>query len=202
MTTPYHHIDLRSRLIEVSLALLASAGMDSLSVREVARRAGVSHNAAYRHFANRQHLLATLTAFSLTQLSAYIRQYTGPFSGAPRTKLFAGARVFVQYILDHPNHLQLYTIVFSPDNHQPVRTAASSLLDLFSETIIDGQKRGVFVPSDPQQISLTLCSLLLGLSIMLFSLPPDTPLLAQNSIDELVSHTVDLLFTGIEQQPT
>ena len=55
---PYHHGELRSALVLAATELLAEAGLASISLREVARRAGVSHNAPYRHFADRDSLLA------------------------------------------------------------------------------------------------------------------------------------------------
>ena len=56
----YHHGDLRKALLDAASALLAEVGVAAISLREVARRAGVSHNAPYRHFADRDALLAAL----------------------------------------------------------------------------------------------------------------------------------------------
>ena len=58
--TAYHHGDLRSALLRASLALIDEAGIGALSLREVARKAGVSHNAPYHHFKDRGSLLAAL----------------------------------------------------------------------------------------------------------------------------------------------
>ena len=55
---PYHHGSLRSALIEASIALAREGGPDRVILREAARAAGVSHSAAYRHFADRDALLA------------------------------------------------------------------------------------------------------------------------------------------------
>ena len=56
----YHHGDLRRSLINAALALVAEAQDWTFSLREVARRAGVSHNAPYNHFADKQELLAAV----------------------------------------------------------------------------------------------------------------------------------------------
>ncbi|WP_439815980.1 TetR/AcrR family transcriptional regulator [Zavarzinia sp. CC-PAN008] len=59
---PYHHGALREALIEAAEALLEEGGPKAVSLREVARRVGVSHNAPYRHFADRETLLAEVAA--------------------------------------------------------------------------------------------------------------------------------------------
>ena len=58
----YHHGDLRTAVLAAAGELIENEGLDSLSVREAARRAGVSHNAPYRHFPDRDALLAALAA--------------------------------------------------------------------------------------------------------------------------------------------
>jgi AcrR family transcriptional regulator len=60
--TTYHHGDLRAALLRAAGELLEKHGIESLSLREAARRAGVSHNAPYRHFPDRESLLAALAA--------------------------------------------------------------------------------------------------------------------------------------------
>jgi AcrR family transcriptional regulator len=60
--TTYHHGDLRSALLRAAGELLEKHGVEALSLREAARRAGVSHSAPYRHFADRSSLLAALAA--------------------------------------------------------------------------------------------------------------------------------------------
>src|SRR5258708_15858992 len=56
----YHHGDLRNALIQAGLELLSEGGAQELDLRKVARRAGVSHAAPYRHFADKQALIAAI----------------------------------------------------------------------------------------------------------------------------------------------
>ena len=65
---PYHHGNLRPVLVDTAVELARTTGPDGVALREVARRAGVSHNAAYRHFEDRAALLAVVTARAMSEL--------------------------------------------------------------------------------------------------------------------------------------
>jgi AcrR family transcriptional regulator len=68
----YHHGDLREALVEAGLELLVEQGAEKLSLREVARIVGVSHNAPYKHFPTREALLAAMAVRGFEQLAARI----------------------------------------------------------------------------------------------------------------------------------
>jgi len=68
-TSPYHHGDLRNALLRSARALLERSGEADLSLRSVARDAGVSSAAPYRHFADKDELLAALAAMGYRELT-------------------------------------------------------------------------------------------------------------------------------------
>ncbi len=72
-TQPYHHGNLRPVLVDTAVELARSTGPDGVVLREVARRAGVSHNAAYRHFEDRAALLAEVADRAMVQLEEAMR---------------------------------------------------------------------------------------------------------------------------------
>src|ERR1044071_5191698 len=72
-TQPYHHGNLRPVLVDTAVELARSTGPDGVVLREVARRAGVSHNAAYRHFEDRAALLAEVAERAMAQLEDAMR---------------------------------------------------------------------------------------------------------------------------------
>ena len=65
----YHHKDLRGQLIQAAIALLPAKGANGLSLREVAKAAGVSHTAPYRHFKDKAALLAAIAQTGFERLS-------------------------------------------------------------------------------------------------------------------------------------
>ena len=93
----YHHGDLKAALLEAAGRILEREGIQALSVREAARRAGVSHNAPYRHFPDRQALLDALAEESARQLAASLEEQ------APRDVALA----YVRYAMQHPERFRL-----------------------------------------------------------------------------------------------
>jgi AcrR family transcriptional regulator len=71
---PYHHGNLREALLEGALRVIAEVGPAAFTLREVARRAGVSHNAPYRHFRDKDALLAAVAAQGFRELTRAMRE--------------------------------------------------------------------------------------------------------------------------------
>jgi AcrR family transcriptional regulator len=94
----------------VGVEILAESGSSALSLREVARRAGVSHAAPYRHFADHQALLAAIAADGFTLLRGMIAQ-PAP-APSPRAALRAALHAYLDFARRYPHHLDL---MFSMD---------------------------------------------------------------------------------------
>lgn len=104
---PYHHGNLREALVEAGVELAAAEGPDAVTLREVSRRVGVSHNAAYRHFADHEALLRAVTARALTRwselMSARIAAAaTGRGRAAAWARLDAAGRAYVEFAVTSP----------------------------------------------------------------------------------------------------
>src|ERR1700749_2445833 len=89
--TDYHHGRLRQALIETAVKTIAQHGIDALSLRELAARAGVSPGAPYHHFRNRNELLASIAEEGLTRLEAKMiaARQASPDSASSRLEAIA-----------------------------------------------------------------------------------------------------------------
>jgi AcrR family transcriptional regulator len=106
--TPYHHGDLRRALLEASLELLESGGVDALTLRSVAAKAGVSHAAPYRHFADRNALLTAVNEQAFSDLQQVLARAAEEVpKNKPRERLLKVAQRYVEYALAHPAPYQL-----------------------------------------------------------------------------------------------
>lgn len=96
---PYHHGELKPALLAAAAQLLDEGGAALISLREVARRAGVSHNAPYRHFADRDSLLAALAEDGFRELDRRMDAETGG--------LAALGQCYVRFALEQPGRFAL-----------------------------------------------------------------------------------------------
>jgi AcrR family transcriptional regulator len=114
-TQPYHHGNLRPVLVDTAVELARTTGPDGVVLREVARRAGVSHNAAYRHFEDRAALLSEVADRAMADLEQAMRKRadavteSDPGRRAVR-RLGETGRAYVEFATTEPG---LFTVAFT-----------------------------------------------------------------------------------------
>src|ERR1700681_3709035 len=101
---PYHHANLRKTLLDAAVTLVGEVGPRAFTLREVARRAGVSHNAPYRHFASKDELLVAVAAEGFERLPAG-REKTMSRGETARERLQLCGLGYVDFALKWPQHL-------------------------------------------------------------------------------------------------
>src|SRR4051794_22103421 len=114
----YHHGDLRRTLLDAALGIVEKAGPGALSLRELARRAGVSHAAPYRHFPSREALLGALAVEGFRGLGAEMQACAGD-ERDPLPRFRALGLAYVRYAVAHPGH---FKVMFSSDLHDAGET--------------------------------------------------------------------------------
>ena len=121
--------DLRSELLRTSRELLDEAGPSALSMREVARRAGCTHQAPYHYFANRAAILAALVREGFDELADRLAvAYDGLGDADLHAVLVASGNAYVEFALRHPG---VFRVMFRPDVCDPER---------FPEVVQAGQR--------------------------------------------------------------
>jgi AcrR family transcriptional regulator len=119
---PYHHGDLKRVVIETAQDMLREEKGWQFTLREVARRAGVSHAAPYKHFPDKSALLAELAALGFNQLREQLAAVLGRPGRSARAEFIAAAKAYIQFGTANPS---LYRLMFSAD----VDKNASASLD-------------------------------------------------------------------------
>lgn len=104
----YHHKDLRNALIDEALAILDAEGSGELTLRDLARRLGVTHTAPYAHFADKTALLVAVADEGFERLKAALAKARDSH-GNVRERFVAQALAYVQFARENPN---LYRLMF------------------------------------------------------------------------------------------
>ncbi|MDH3731565.1 MAG: TetR/AcrR family transcriptional regulator [Acidimicrobiia bacterium] len=133
----YHHGQLRDELIDIAEALIVDSGPQSWSMREAARRLGVSQAAPYRHFANKDALIDAVVLRGYSQLEHhYIEALrTCPADG---DRLIVIAMAYFRFAIDRP---ELFTLMFSSPRLHATAEAVHSY-GVFEGEIVAAQSRG------------------------------------------------------------
>jgi AcrR family transcriptional regulator len=102
----YHHGNLRETLLQTSLSLIKNNGVQSFTLREVARLSGVSHTAPYRHFRNKEQIVEALVSASFDRIANRITYYS--LKGhSPVECLELGTLAYLRFALDRPDEFRL-----------------------------------------------------------------------------------------------
>jgi AcrR family transcriptional regulator len=153
---PYHHGDLRRALIDTALELVTEEQDWTFSLREVARRAGVSHHAPYNHFPEKQDLLGAVAVVGFERLrDGMLRATAG--NAAPEALVETLGRTYVRLGLENP---ALYRLMFGPalaeagpgDRPTSAKLAGRQAREVLDDVIARGARSGVFAvsPDDPK----------------------------------------------------
>jgi AcrR family transcriptional regulator len=103
----YHHGNLKQALIDATLDLAAEVGLDQVSLREVARRVGVSAGAPFRHFKDRRALMTAIAEEATRQLHIMVGRDQSRASGDAVDRLKVLGRSFLLWALQHPTQFKL-----------------------------------------------------------------------------------------------
>ena len=132
----YHHGDLAEALIAAATKLMRKKGVAELSLRAAARAAGVSAMAPYRHFADKEALLAAVAARGFRAFARRLRDAGGAETD-PFARLRALGPTYVRFALDHP---ELFRLMFGPEiadksRHAELTAAGGDALAALEEAI-------------------------------------------------------------------
>jgi AcrR family transcriptional regulator len=168
-SAPYHHGDLRRVLVETALAMVREEGTWNFTLREVARRADVSHAAPYNHFADKSALLAEVAVLGFEALRQDMAAAARPGSGASHDALAGIGTTYVLFGVRNPAH---YRLMFGPDladreRHPTLAVASDAAFAALTDALAAGQATGELRPGSVRDQALAAWSLVHGLTMLL-----------------------------------
>ena len=183
----YHHGDLRAALVRAALELLEEGGESALSLRAVARCAGVSPAAPYRHYVDREALVSAVAAVGYRELAE--RLAAGHPSPSTPEQLASVAIAYVQFALERP---ALFRIMFGEpcDRDNDERIAATAAVSLYVRGIIERS----FPQADPEALATAIWALVHGLAFLHLDGKLDAP--TPTVVAERITAAIQALLTA------
>jgi AcrR family transcriptional regulator len=167
---PFHHGDLRNALIKAAKKLIERKGIEAFALREAARNVGVSANAAYNHFDDKDALLSAVASSGFAELATQRVEARSKAAADAWSQLSAGAKVYVQFAEARP---KLFDLMFGPlgvgsthgktDGTEPSgRKAYQQLSDALDNLVLSGR----LTPQRRAGAESTLWPLIHGLAVL------------------------------------
>jgi len=189
----YHHGALRDALVAHALELLDEGGSEAVNVREVARRAGVSPGAPFRHFADRDALLAAVANAIAEDFRAFSNDASAGAGGDPLREFRAQGLAYIRYAIAHPRRFQLL---------HGDRCADPGALALFTREpeivalIARAQRAGLLRAGSPEAVHRAAQALTYGLARMIVD-----GHLPREGAEALAESVLDVFGRGIAAGP-
>lgn len=118
MGRKYHHGDLKQELIHNGLLLLNKEGVEGFSLRKVASMCGVSHNAPYKHFKDKDGLINEIISEVWKKFYIALLEVTELYPNEPKLQIVEIGKAYVKFMVENPEYLKL---MFLSDNSYPIK---------------------------------------------------------------------------------
>lgn len=168
--THYHHGDLRNALLASARDVARELGSERVTLREVARRAGVTHTAAYNHFENRTDLLRGLAVDAFTRLASDMRQV----SESEALGLEGLCVAYLRFALANPAEFEFMfrrSLCMPEGVFDPIEDASRDSQQILLDQVIRQQTAGQLATSEPSDLALVVWSQIHGISTIVLQTP-------------------------------
>lgn len=197
---PYHHGDLRRVLIEAALKLAEEGGPEAVSVREAARRAGVSAGAPFRHFESRT---ALMTAVAEEAQRRFRAEIDAALAKAPANDPLGRFRSFglayLRWAMKNPAHFEIISTGrhFDHDGARALSQDNAELIALTERMLADAHAQGQLRPADLKEVQIAGRALVYGFARM--NIDGHFPRwgVPKAGIEEMAEAVIDLFIAGI-----
>jgi AcrR family transcriptional regulator len=220
---PYHHGELRRALLDAALQLVAERGRPDFTLREVARQAGVSHNAPYNHFADKADLVAALTVEGFQKLEVVLRSAYAQSEGTPFERILALSGAYLRFALDQR---AAYSLLFRPELRQSshngeecdeaVKRASTAAFQVLLDGLAAAQQAGeIRTDRSVELLVLAMWSTMHGMTALLSDYLPieqvdhllreHKAVSSREKVEQLMAHVIQVTAQGLmirREEPT
>jgi AcrR family transcriptional regulator len=183
----YHHGDLKNTLVAAAITILAKDGVAGLTLRKVARKAGVSHAAPYAHFSDKQALIAAISTEGFKRLYDSMDSVISSYPNDPLKQLTGGAWAYIQFGVSDPDHFKVtFSGVLEREKDYPAFVEISQKTFARVVSVVkDCQLAGVLGQDSPEVVAVTLWGQLHGLVSLFIEGQISHTVMDQHSLQEM-----------------
>jgi AcrR family transcriptional regulator len=197
---PYHHGDLRRVLIDAALKLAEQGGPEAVSVREAARRAGVSPGAPFRHFESRAALMTAVAEEAQrrfrTEIEAALKETR---ARDPLLRFRAFGLAYLRWAMKNPAHFEIISSGrhFDHDGAAAVSRDNAELIALTEQMLGEASAAGSLRPADLKAVLIAGRALVYGFARMKIDGHFPRWGVVEGKVDRMAEAVVDLFISGI-----
>jgi len=194
MTAPkYHHGDLKNALIQAGIDILSEQGLNALSLRKVAQRAGVSHSAPYAHFTDKQALIAAISTEGYRKLFDCLAAAVEQYRHDPLRQLIEASWAYVQFAQREPAHfkLTLSGVVEKEQEYPAFVEMTEKAFALVVGLAQACQQAGVLKPGPPNQMAVSVWSTVHGFTSLILEGQISSSLVDHLTLREMLIFVLD-----------
>ncbi len=191
----YHHGDLKNALIEAGTEILSKEGVGALSLRKVARRAGVSHTAPYAHYTDKQALIAAIATEGYEKLYARLAGVVQRYPDDPLRQLVEAAWAYAEFAQAETAQFKItLSGVLEKEKDYPAFVEVSQKSFKLVVGIIDACQRQGVLPAGPSDvIAVSVWGLLHGVVSLVLEGQVSHTILDRLTLEELLVSSLDLM---------
>lgn len=196
----YHHGDLRRALLDAALLMVEREGPKGLSLRAVARLAGVSPAAPYRHFSGKEGLLAAVAKEGLNALAESMESASAENVGLALAEFRAIALAYVKFAAANPSH---FRVMFGPEvtdraQHEGLMEASERSFGILVRVIQSTQRSGLEgAEADPRRLAISAWAAFHGLATLVVDNQIEGPVESDSDLAVLTNSVTDVIYRGL-----
>ena len=191
----YHHGDLKNALVAAGVEILAGEGLNAISLRNVAKKAGVSHSAPYAHFKDKQALLAAISTEGFKKLLTQLKSVVSQYKEQPEQLLPEACWVYYQFALQETN---IFKMMFSgvlekEKDYSDFVEVVQKTFQVVVEVVTICQTAGILQAGESQLTAMTLWAQIHGMISLYLEGQISHTILDQHDLREILLYSLNQL---------